>query len=937
MKQRIRIAVLLIAVLLSVPRPTSASAPQKAHTLELNDSCMVIKGLGITKGGVFQPLAEKNKAKALPTPIIINRIEINYKGHANGNLVFTANDSAVFKTTVTNSLDNAEIKKLLRNNDFALDTLKRYAFCHGDRIWTLSFNNQKDTLGKEYQSTSNAKAKANASDKLKDKVANIAIISLLVIFLLVAVYIIWAKKKRSNNNQGKGIGVPTTANDCEKGHATAPSDESEPTDKTQPANETEGNNDSISTRPESTKPDPTETDNNQEQEVAATGTPINTNHDENDETNASSTDKNADSVNENAKLIKSILDELHLDENKKNEIVNKIKSLKQEANDKHKKSSIQEEFASGLIKKIEKIENKAIKKIVDKAKEEVENSGPCYILDRFFKILSSQKETNTPTFESQINRPENRILLTKWCIEQLSMKGCKEFDIKSSPRPDEIFPTIAKILNQAEEYSKNNHVDKQYTNSKPTEEQTTALLNEIVEQINILLGEHKLNNIITIEALVQELTDVLASSNKTETPTTLIEKDNTDIDIVNNTFGSNISELSKQELITAATTFLKEKIGMTDNQSGENIFKAIKKDRENSQKLNKLLDEFKASSVEYIEEAIREKEYNQISKSVKADLEELLPNERIETLQQLINKLIKIGKSSKDIVELIVDDLDEEITQLDTNYKAGEQNAMKLIDTYKKLMEDKEKQLKSSLDEASSHNIHLQEQVSQKDEKISALNTEKEHLSETIVNALHTLAGQVEENINKTFMLPCSNDYESTCEDIEKRLGEELADIVKRLKGYEAEPGTNPAEIKHHIQDLLTKFLQDEYSPIDKVCRYYAYSQMAYMTDTSREEGIRFNRRNIGDLFASINNLYIYFGIRFDIPTLFVMSVDEGHFNDLTGQNIYGDLDNLLPNSRNRFDKIDSESKPQKAIVDIVKVGYSLDGELKEKTSVLTF
>ena len=107
MKQRIRIAVLLIAVLLSVPRPTSASAPQKAYTLELNDSCMVIKGLGITKGGVFQPLAEKNKAKALPTPIIINRIEINYKGHANGNLVFTANDSAVFKTTVTNSLYNA--------------------------------------------------------------------------------------------------------------------------------------------------------------------------------------------------------------------------------------------------------------------------------------------------------------------------------------------------------------------------------------------------------------------------------------------------------------------------------------------------------------------------------------------------------------------------------------------------------------------------------------------------------------------------------------------------------------------------------------------------------------------------------------------------------------------------------------------------------------
>ena len=50
-----------------------------------------------------------------------------------------------------------------------------------------------------------------------------------------------------------------------------------------------------------------------------------------------------------------------------------------------------------------------------------------------------------------------------------------------------------------------------------------------------------------------------------------------------------------------------------------------------------------------------------------------------------------------------------------------------------------------------------------------------------------------------------------------------------------------------------------------------------------------------------------------------------------------GDLDNLCQNSRNHFDNIDSKVKPSDVIVDMINVGFSVDGKVERITSVLTY
>lgn len=918
MKHNIKKAFMVVAVLLSISIPSNALATPKAYTLELNDNAtIVIKGVvGVTKNGFFWPYSYKDKK-------IINNIKINYKGHTKDTLVLKVNNEELFKTQVTNDLDSNEIKAFF-NNGFVLDTLNNYTFRHGSQKWTLRFPKEK---------SSNAFPQKETEDSSWEIITYL-IVAIIVILLVVAVFIIWLNnKRRERENEYKDISINGKTTHCENNksnvldHAEANSSDAE----------TDNNNDRLNSITNGTDVTSTEADNIQNQDIIDAGTANNDDCITNEEANVLHLDENYESFDENAQLIKRIIEILHLGENQKDEIVNTINSLKQNKSDNSQKALIQEEFVQVLLTRIER-KGKKLKDIVDKAKQEEGADSFCGILDRFVNILSSKIETSAPTFESMLNRPENRILITKWCIRQLSISGYRDFDKRISPKPDEIFPQIADILCQAEDYPKNHHDNQQLYNGILTEEQESALLDRIVVKINKLLPEkYNIKDVTTTDNLINKFSEVIKMSNITCATVKPVEVKNTDLDIINNTFDCDINEISKEKLLLVATNFLKKKIELTNNQDCEDIFKIIKKEIEDSHKLKDFLDKIGAKSVEDVEKVIREKEYYQMSKSIKNQLKELLPNEHIETLQQLINKLITIGILSKEKLELIVDNLDEKIALLDKNYTSGEQDALKLIDTYQKLIDDEKGKLKKEIEDINNKNDQLQEQVSQKDQNISTLKIEKENLSGSIVNTLHTLAEQVEDNIGKTLMLPCSNDYESMCVDIEKRLGDELFEIVKRLKDYKAQKGINLAEIKHNVQELLIKFLLDDYSPIDKVCRYYAYSQMAYMADTSREEGIRFNRRNIVDLYTSINNLYIYFGIRFDLPTLFVMSVDEGHFNDLTGQNVYGDLDNLLPNSRNRFDKIDSKNKPLKAIVDIVKVGYSLNGELKEKTSVLTF
>lgn len=257
---------------------------------------------------------------------------------------------------------------------------------------------------------------------------------------------------------------------------------------------------------------------------------------------------------------------------------------------------------------------------------------------------------------------------------------------------------------------------------------------------------------------------------------------------------------------------------------------------------------------------------------------------------------------------------------------------------YFKSVKDKETDLQSQIESKGREINQLNESLTSKDNEIVELENEKKTLmaeSRNLIDGLHQSAARVQQAW-RTILRPCADMYEAQCADIEDRLFTQLKDLVGRLQAFNCSDTARPAEVKKDIQNLLAEEIVKDNSIVNTICRYYAYSRLPFMTDTSREHGVTFNRRNMAEIFKAVSDLYAQYGINLDIPALFVMGIDEGDYENLTGKT-YGDLDNLCQNSRNHFDNIDTNVKPANVIVDIVNIGYSIDGNHMRKASVLTY
>ena len=94
--------------------------------------------------------------------------------------------------------------------------------------------------------------------------------------------------------------------------------------------------------------------------------------------------------------------------------------------------------------------------------------------------------------------------------------------------------------------------------------------------------------------------------------------------------------------------------------------------------------------------------------------------------------------------------------------------------------------------------------------------------------------------------------------------------------------------------------------------------------------------RSIQEVYEATEELYIQFGIKILFPSLFVMEFKDGDFENVTGQ-VYSELGNLCPNVNNHCDNIDSEMKLKDIVVDIDRVGYAVDGSVRQKARILTY
>lgn len=616
------------------------------------------------------------------------------------------------------------------------------------------------------------------------------------------------------------------------------------------------------------------------------------------------------------------------------------------------RKEIREEVCRKIIDHIGSKNNKTLSSVVYKASENKSNSidSSYETLIKFINILPTEinprglsTDGANMSFDQLMNKDENRRKMMHWALSKISDFGY--MGLATNGRIDDTFEKIANLLLLAssERPEPNEIVDKAVIDDQLTDEQKIVLLRRLIDKINLHINNPsaKLDSKASISDFVVKVAEKVQTPSSHEEAENIVRTNN--LNAVNELLESNITDFDKKSLASAFRSvivkLLNKQLKGFDAVSYEDAMSKLTLAVSNSNAADNVLKQFDASALSELPQAIREKQATELFKSVDNKVNELLPDKHIDSIPRLVNALIRLAEEAKVSKELIADELEKKISMRNSEYVASdEKDVIELINNYDAIVIAKEQELTSEISNKEGQIKDLEASlVKEKEENTSLSDKNKVLMSatKTLVDSLHTGADCILDNY-KTILNPCSDNDESQCVDIEDRLFEELNKTVGIFKSFNIGEDVKPIDARTRIQKLLVEELSKDNNPINTVCRYYAYSRLPFMTDTSREYGITFNRKNMSELFNSIESLYVQFGINLNIPDLFVVGFEEGIFENLTGQT-YGDLDNLCQNSRNHFDNIDSNAKPSNVIVDIVNVGFTVDGKVGRTTSVLTY
>lgn len=641
------------------------------------------------------------------------------------------------------------------------------------------------------------------------------------------------------------------------------------------------------------------------------------------------------------------------------DFLNKLKTLKQDFDELNKKlEKCPEDIYAQVISLLLSKDSKILSSLIDKAKQESTGvSQTNYdIVKRFVNILPmSLKEAvkSNPAVqtadlditEQQMGIAANRRKMMVWMIEQLEARGYKE--LNRNGLIDDNFKKLSQALLSVSEIEAKPSIEEiintAVNNDQFTLEQKNILLKRIIEQINYKINDETaiINTSISIDDFISMVSEKIQLPNSYEEAQEIIRGNN--LKLINEVLESSIDDLTQQSLVealrSAIVKLLSRHLKGLNAENLEDVINELSISLTNSTILTKTLNEYKINTISELPMIIRQKMSEEIIASVNHKVNQFFPDRHIDSVQKLVNALLKLSEDIKDNEALIVDELEEKISMRNNSYvSSGQRNIIKLLNDYNDLVTTHEEQLNTDIRGKAEYITQLESKIESKQEEVNALTKKNSVLMTETEKMLENLRSSADRIIDscKTILHPCSDSDESQCVDIEDRLFADILNSTNRIKALSISNESIPIDTRKAIQQILIQELIVENSPINTVCRYYAYSRLPFMTDTSREYGITFNRKNMSELFNAVEILYVQFGINLSIPDLFVAGFEEGNFENLTGQT-YGDLDNLCQNSRNHFDNIDSKVKPSNVIVDVINVGYAVDGKVERITSVLTY
>ena len=393
----------------------------------------------------------------------------------------------------------------------------------------------------------------------------------------------------------------------------------------------------------------------------------------------------------------------------------------------------------------------------------------------------------------------------------------------------------------------------------------------------------------------------------------------------------NISTKSKEEQvdnkIDAFIFFLRQFKGL-NTVDIEKATEQLKFAWEKSKTADDICKQYNVDDIKKLADAIKEQDLNSIKGNLSSDTLEIVKNSL--TINKLVSELDEAYIKANKIKSAVNIQMEEALINLQIAYKELSGNDIKtdklsdVFTAYKQIIEqnkiDKENEITSLKTENQKQKVIITDNEKMQNERLGKIKL-------SIEMALNC----IEETVSKTFIRPCDTNLRTQCNQNQNLLREATKTFDEKMR--EVLIDNNIEKVSSNMHNVIMDDINNERGLINTLSRFYAYSCLPFMTDATRDFGMRFDHSAMLKAFSSINSLTANSGIQLIVPNLFEDRITDGDYQDCTGES-YGDLENMCPGIANYVQEISNSDKTN-YIIDLVQVGYRINNKSGKDAKVI--
>lgn len=290
----------------------------------------------------------------------------------------------------------------------------------------------------------------------------------------------------------------------------------------------------------------------------------------------------------------------------------------------------------------------------------------------------------------------------------------------------------------------------------------------------------------------------------------------------------------------------------------------------------------------------------------------------LTTTNNGLNTEIEKQRNELAVRQATIDRQTEEIGKLEKDKDSLQEENTVLNRTVEGLKQEKEK-LTQAKKEA-------EQELGKKTELICA---ERDDFAKIMMSLTNKLSAAAAED----FLGCCDDKFEDNRTSLQEKVLKSIRRLEREMAEIKPENYASRDELAEAYHTLI-KSQFDEPSGLTRIAQWYAYSQVAFMVDKDRADGLFIYQEKVRDMYRLAVSLMGHVGLEYCLPALYTEHLSgNSPYDDVTGQRQLN-IEYMCPTARRRKENIDCVDSSQ-VIIDIVEVGYTDAKGVSKKSQVI--